>query len=216
MRALLRGRVSKSLMVMLLAMLMVVPSTISSIGGANASAATNHSKSKVTVATGSIVCQKVTGTITLSPPDRKGGTKPETMVWTIHASACTTSTSNASHVKSGGLTAVVHEATNACGALVGSQAVHATFTWSPKSVHSTAGTFSGFTFLQNKAGEEGFTLPNTRGTASVTGSFAGKNHGSLSRVTVYTNLTIARFRTVCESKAGLTGYKFISGTAKFS
>ena len=71
-------------------------------------------------------------------------------------------------------------------------------------------------FLQNKAGEEGFTLPNTRGTASVTGSFAGKNHGSLSRVTVYTNLTIARFRTVCESKAGLTGYKIISGTAKFS
>lgn len=210
------GRVSKSLMVMVLAMLVVVPSTISSIGGANASAATKHSKPKVTVATGSIVCHKVTGTITLSPPDRRGGTKPEKMVWTVHASACTTSKSNTSHVKSGGVTAVVHEATNACGGLVGSQALHATFTWSPTSIHSTAGTFSGFTFLQNKAGEEGFTLPNTRGTASVTGSFAGKNHGSLSRVTVYTNLTIARFRAACESKTGLTDYKIISGTAKFS
>ena len=191
----------------------MVFSVFSSLGAAHASAA---AKSKVTVATGSVTYRKVTGSISLSPPLRKGGTKPEKMTWTIHASACTTSKSNVKHVKGGGLTDVVRSPTNACGGVVSSKRLAPTLAWTPKSVHSTSASFSGFSFLQNKAGQEGFTIPNTGGNASVTGSFAGKDHGKRAVVTVYTNLTIAKFRTACKSKVGLTGYKIISGTAKFS
>jgi len=133
-----------------------------------------------------------------------------------HASACTTSKSNVKHVKGGGLTDVVRSPTNACGGGGVFKAHSAHPRVDPKSVHSTSASFSGFSFLQNKAGQEGFTIPNTGGNASVTGSFAGKDHGKRSVVTVYTNLTIAKFRTACKSKVGLTGYKIISGTAKFS
>ena len=72
------------------AVCIVVLSTFSMLAGANASAATKSSKSKVTVATGSIVCKKMIGTVTLSPPDQRGGTSPETQVFSIHAKGCHT------------------------------------------------------------------------------------------------------------------------------
>ena len=174
------------------------------------------SKSKVIVATGRVMCRKVTGSITLSPPLQKGGMKPEKMVWKIHVSDCTTTKSNVKHVKGVNMISIVHRPNNACGGVVYSKSMRPSFAWIPKSVHSTSASFSGFSFLQNKAGEEGFTMPNSGGSASVTGSFAGKDHGKRSVVTLYTNLTIAKFRTACESKAGLPGYKIISGTASFS
>ena len=111
---------------------------------------------------------------------------------------------------------VVPRPNNACGGVVFSKRMRPTFTCTPKSVHSTSASFSGWNWLKNKAGEEGFSMPNTGGTASATGSFAGKDHGKRSVVTLYTNLTIAKFAKACESKAGLVGYKVISGTAKFS
>lgn len=187
--------------------------TFSNSGGANASAA---AKPKVTVATGSVTCRKVSGSISASPPLRKGGTEPEKMVWSIRASDCTTSKSNIKHVKGGYLTTIARPPTNACGGLVYSHRVLPSFTWNPKSVHSTSASFSGFSFVQNTAGLEGFTLPNTGGSASVTGSFAGKDHGKRSVITVFTNLTISKFRSACESKAGLATYKIVSGTATFS
>jgi hypothetical protein len=207
------GFVGKSRSVTVLVALLMVFSVLSSPGGANASAA---AKSKVTVATGSVTCRKVTGSISLSPPLRKGGTKPEKMTFDFHASDCTTSKSNVKHVKGGGLVDVVQSPTNACGGVVFSKRLQVSFAWTPKSVHSTSASFSGFSFLQNEAGQEGFTIPNTGGSASAAGSFAGKDHGKRSVVTLYTNLTIAKFRTACKSKVGLTGYKVISGTATFS
>jgi hypothetical protein len=114
------------------------------------------------------------------------------------------------------MVSVVHRPNNACSGLVSSKSLSPSFAWIPKSVHSTAASFSGFSFLKNSAGEEGFTLPNTGGTASARGSFAGKDHGKRSVVTLYTNLTIAKFKTACESKAGLASYKIVSGTATIS
>ena len=78
-----RGSSWRSRVGTLLAVFMVVLSTSSMLASANASAATKSKKSKVTVATGSIVCKKVTGTVTLSPPDQRGGTTPETQVFSI-------------------------------------------------------------------------------------------------------------------------------------
>src|ERR1039458_3297448 len=90
------------------AVCIVVLSTFSMLAGANASAATKSSKSKVTVATGSIVCKKMIGTVTLSPPDQRGGTSPETQVFSIHAKGCHTAKSNVSHVNGASLTATLN------------------------------------------------------------------------------------------------------------
>ncbi len=138
------------------------------------------------------------------------------MTWKIDAGSCVTTKSNVKHVSGAKFTSIVHQTTNACGGLVYSKSLHPSFAWTPKSVHPTVATFSGFRFLENKAGEEGFTMPNTGGTARVVGSFAGKNRGASSDVTLYTSLTIAKFRAACDSSAGLSGYTIISGTATFS
>jgi hypothetical protein len=206
----------KSRSVVLFVALLAVLSVVSSLGGASASAAAKSSKSKVIVATGGVVCRKMAGTITLTPPERKGGTKPETIVFKVSISKCTTAKSNVSHVMGGSLKVTVHAPTNACGGLIGAKALHVPITWSPKSIHPTAGSFSGFGFVKNNAGYEGFTMPSTGGGASVKGSFAGKNHGARSTITAYTNMTVAKFATACKSKAGLSKYAITSGIVKFS
>jgi hypothetical protein len=211
-----RGSSWRSRVGTLSAVFMVVLSTSSMLASANASAATKSKKSKVTVATGSIVCKKVTGTVTFSPPDQRGGTTPETQVFSIHASGCHTTKSDVSHVKGASLTATLHRATNACAGLEGSAAFSATFAWSPNSIHDTVATFSGVTFMQNNAGDVGLTIPNTGGTASLKGSFAGKDHGAQSTITAFTNMTLGQFKAACDSTAGLSRYSIVSGTAKFS
>ena len=198
------------------AVFMVVLSTSSMLAGANASAATKSSKSRVTVATGSVVCNKMVGTVTLSPPDQRGGTTPETQVFSIHATGCRTAKSNVSHVNGASLTATLHRATNACSGLEGSALFSATFAWSPKSIHDTVATFSGVTYVHNNAGDVGFTIPNTGGTVSLKGSFAGKDHAAQSTITAFTNMTLGQFIAACDSTAGLSRYSIVSGTAKFS
>ena len=184
--------------------------------GLSASTASASAKSKVTVATGSVTCRRVTGSITLSPPLRAGGVEPERMEWRIHVSSCATTKSSVKRVSGVNIVSIVNRPNNACGGLVYSKAISSTFAWIPKSVHSTSASFSGFSFVKNPAGKEGFTMPNTGGTASVTGSFAGKDHGKRSVVTLYTNLSIADFTKACESKAGLASYHIVSGTASLS
>ena len=63
---------SKSKLVATLVVPLMVLSVFLSLGGANASAA-KSSKPKVIVATGRVMCRKVTGSIALSPPLQKGG-----------------------------------------------------------------------------------------------------------------------------------------------
>jgi hypothetical protein len=77
-------------------------------------------------------------------------------------------------------------------------------------------TFSGVNYIHNNAGDVGFTIPNTGGTASLKGSFAGKNHGAQSTITAFTNMTLGRFIAACDSTAGLSRYSIVSGTATFS
>jgi len=210
------GSMWKSRSVTILVVLSITSSALSGLGGVNAYGASKTSNAKATVATGSVTCSKITGSINLSPPDQRGGTKPENMVWSINVSNCVTTGSNVVHVKGVRWTAAVHETTNACGALVYSKALHPSLKWNPKSVHPTVAAFSGFTFVRNKAGQEGFIMPNPGGSASIKGSFAGKDRGARSVVTLYTNLTARQFLAACDSKAGLAGYRIVSGTATFS
>lgn len=207
------GRMARSRFIPVSLALVTMLSLLSGFADSTALAA---SKPKVVVATGSVTCHEVTGTITLSPALRRGGTTPETMVWKLRASGCRTSKSNVKAVTGGTLAIVAHQSTNACGNLVFSRRLQPTFSWAPRSVHATTATFSGWRFVRNSAGYEGFAMPNVGGTARVTGSFAGTDHGRRSVVTLFTNLTIATFTSACESPAGLARYTVTGGTATFS
>jgi hypothetical protein len=70
--------------------------------------------------------------------------------------------------------------------------------------------------VYNKAGDVGFTVPNTGGSATVTGSFAGTDHGKHSTATVFTNMTPIQFRDDCLSPTGLSRQAIVSGVATFS
>jgi len=197
-------------MVVLLVAVVVFSMTLVAMDSSSASA-----KSKV-VATGSVVCTKVTGSTTFHPPVHHIGTGPETQVFVFHASGCTTSKSNVKHVTSGSLTVSIHRASNSCVDMLLSQPSKGSGTWKPNTIHSTTASFSGFSFVNSKAGKAGFTVPNVGGKAVVTGSFAGTDHGARSTATVYTNLSALQFHAACMKPAGLAREPIVSGTAKFS
>ena len=197
------------------AVLVTVMSVISITPVAHASPS-QLTKHKVIVATGSVTCKKVTGSVTFQPAVRHVGTTPETQIVTFRASACSTKGSNVKHVTSGYLTVTVHRPSNSCIGLLSTELPKSTGTWRPSSIHSTTASFSGLAFVYNKVGDEGFTVPNVGGTAKVTGSFAGTDHGKRSTATLYTNMTPAQFRSACLSSTGLSRQAIVSGVATFS
>ncbi len=190
-------------------------STISLAGALDGPAGAS-SKPKVVVATGAIVCTKVTGSVTYHPPVHHVGTTPETQVFSFHASHCTTTGSNVRHVTGGSLTASVHRTVNSCIDLLQAKLSSAKVTWTPRSIHPSTTHFSGFVFVTNAAGDEGFKLPNPGGTATVAGSFAGKDHGARSSATVYINTTALQFRDACMAPAGVAREAIIGGRVSFS
>ena len=191
--------------------------TSSSASTTSSSTSISTSTSAPTVATGSITCSG-TGTVTFDPPLRKGGKSPETVTIAIAASTCTTSGSNVSKVTGASSTLTIHLASNACAALKTSNPAggHPTWTarWTPSSIASSTVTFSGHAIESNRAGDVGFVFPNSGGTASVTGSFAGSDHGALSSAAAYTDMTEQGVRNTCKSLGlpRLTG----TGTVKLS
>jgi hypothetical protein len=64
----------------------------------------------------------------------------------------------------------------------------------------------------NSAGDEGFTLPASGGTAKVTGSFAGSDLGATSTAQTFSNQTGKQLLTACGSSAGLASLQVASGT----
>lgn len=181
------------------------------------SASASRSATKGIVATGSVTCTHVTGSVSFTPAVRHVGSTSETQMITFHASRCITKNSNVKHVTSGTLVVTVHRPSNSCIGLLTTQLPKgSTGTWKPSTIHSTTALFSGFSFVYSKSGDVGFTVPNTGGTAKVTGSFPGKDHGKRSSATVYTNMTPTQFRDACLSSAGLSRQSITSGTATFS
>jgi hypothetical protein len=192
----------------------IIALSLAPLGGSPAVGATKHPK--VVVATGGVTCTKITGSITYHPAVRHVGTSAETQVFSFKASHCTTTHSNVKHVTGGSVTAVLHRPTNSCVDLLSSEPSAGTGQWTPKTIHSTSATFSGYTPVTNSHGDAGFTIPNTGGTARVKGSFAGANHGATSRATIYINMTTSQFVAACKSAAGLSRQSIISGVARFS
>jgi len=178
--------------------------------------ATKH-HAKVIVATGSITCSKVSGSVTYHPAEHHVSTGPVRIVFVFHASHCTTKHSNVKNVTGGSLSEVVTKPTNACASGISSHPVHATGTWTAKKMklHSTTGTFSGFGFVFANNGDVGVKIPNVGGTAHITGSFAGINHGATSTVVSYVNLTATEIRAACLSPKGLSSLRITRGRATY-
>ena len=178
---------------------------------ASADASKDHAK--MVVATGSIICNKVSGSVTYHPAEHHVSTGPVRIVFVFHASHCTTKDSNVKNVTGGSLSEVVTKPTNACASGISSHPVHATGTWTAKNVrlHSTTGTYSGFDFVIATNGDVGVVIPNSGGTAHITGSFAGTNHGATSKVVSYINLTATEIRAACLSPRGLSSVRITSG-----
>jgi hypothetical protein len=175
-----------------------------------------HASAKGTTATGSVTCTKVTGSITYRPAVRHVGSVPETQTFTFTARGCSTHNSNVHRVVSGTLKVSVRRSSNSCADLLVTHLSTSTGTWRPTSIRPTTATFSGYAYVFSKAGDIGFTVPNVGGTARVTGSFAGQDHGATSTATAYTNMTLTQFRAACLSASGLTRQTIVGGSARFS
>ena len=158
---------------------------------------------KLTVATGSITCRKLTGVVTFTPPVHVRLSQRETSAISLHASACTTNNSNVAHVSAGNLTFTTHGTVTGCSGLGQGRALSGIERWQPSSIAPSTVVAEGFARRANKA-------------VSVTGSFGGKAstieqenlHGS---ILVYTDRITGQLDAECKSPAGLSVLNIVSG-----
>lgn len=171
-----------------------------------------------TLATGHVVCHRVTGTITYSPALHHVGTKPETQKFVLHGSQCTTSGSNVHRVTGAILTATLHRPLDSCVEMLApvSSATPLTVTWLPHTIARSQVTFAGFTYVLGTGDHVGFRVPAPGGAARVTGSFAGTDHGEHATATLYTNITALQFRDACLTAKGVAHQSIVSGSASVS
>jgi hypothetical protein len=175
--------------------------------------------SAATAAPGTITCTHITGTITFTPALHATGTSNTEVAKTRTTSTgCTVSTGKAPSkgvTTSSITTTSTNDSANACAGLATSRPVteHAVWTHTPLIAPSTV-KFSGLMVATEPvSGDAGFTLPNTGGTASVTGSYPGTDHGATSTATVYINMTAAQIFTACGTTAGVAKLTLDAGSA---
>ncbi len=174
-----------------------------------------HGAAKV-VATGSVTCTKITGTITYRPAMHHVGTSTEVQTFSFTATHCTTKGSNVKRVISGTLTTTLHRTTNACATLLASEKASGVGHWKPASLAPTRGIFSGYHVIVAPNGDVGFALPNLGGSAHLTGSFAGRDHGRSSHAALYLAMTGSELLAACNSSAGLSRQTLAGGSVTFS
>lgn len=164
--------------------------------------------------TGTVTCTGVKGTITFSPPLVPGGTGTSTTTIKVTLTKCTTGGgSNITKVTKGTVTSTSSGSNDCTGSLTTSKPESLTTTWkSTPSAVPTSTSFSGFNL---NTSPEGFTLPNTGGTASGTGSFGGTDSGASSTATVdikgLTTKSCALGGTQSLSKLTISGGSSFSG-----
>jgi hypothetical protein len=90
---------------------------------------------------------------------------------------------------------------------------HAVWTHTPLIANSTV-KFTGLMVATEPTSmDAGFTLPNTGGSATVTGSYPGTDHGKTSTATVYINMTATAIFAACGTTAGVAKLTLDAGTA---
>ncbi len=164
-------------------------------------------------AKGSVTCASMTGSVTFSPPAKDGGTSPEVQRFTLTATHCTASAKGV-HVTRATIAATVRRPTNSCGALFESAPATGTVTWSTRSMKKSTFRFSSYSLAVSPTGQRGFRLPAPGGTARVTGSFAGADHGARSMAVGYLDLTASQFSAECASGSGLAHHRVVAGRAR--
>ena len=95
--------------------------------------------------------------------------------------------------------------------LLNPQLIAVDVTWSPASVHPSSTRISGYSIGVSPTGGGGFTLPNKGGTTTVTGSFAGTDHGASSSSAIYSDESAGQLIAACGSSGGLTSIAVSSG-----
>lgn len=166
----------------------------------------------IVVARGSVQCTGVTGSVDFAPPLTTKGTTAETTTISVTSTGCTVTGSNVNAVKSGIGSATISSPTNSCAGLLTPRPLQVHITWDPSLVHSSVVTFSGYTVDTNgPGGGGGFTLPDTGGTAKVSGSFAGSDKGAGSTAATYSSMTTNQLLAACGSSAGLASIPVTSG-----
>jgi len=154
------------------------------------------------VATGGIECDDARGAITFSPP--LTDTTPGVATVDFTVSDCTTAKSNAYHVTSGTVRATIADNREAtCLGILTSKPVTATIEWAPNTIRRSVLRFSGYAIVAGTGGDEGFQLPNSTGSVSVEGSFAGRNRGATTLAMVVSTETPAYLLGACSSATGL-------------
>ena len=163
------------------------------------------------VATGSVSCHGVSGSVRFSPPLTAKGTSPETTTIRVTARGCTASDSSVSTVASASAVATATSSSNACQGLLTSKGLTFTIHWAPSTITPTVVHYSGYAVsASNGKGE--FTLPNAGGTATVTGSFAGADHGARSTAQALSSESATGLVTACGSAGGLASIPVTSGS----
>jgi hypothetical protein len=190
-----------------LGLLAVVAAACSSGG----SSTTTSTSPPPKVATGTVICSDVTGALTFSPPLTTKGTSPESTAISLSASGCVTKGSNVATVATGAGSATISGTTNSCTNLLNPRALTVDITWSPSTIRPSVLTFSGYAPSTGPSNGEGFILPAPKGTAKVTGSFAGSDQGAASTAATYSGQTATQLLAACGSSAGLPSIQVTSG-----
>ena len=172
----------------------------------------DSSSSSAIVATGTITCGDITGTVSFSPPLTATGTSAERASISLTATGCTIGGgSNASHVGNGKINSSLSVPSNACGNLLNPQPISVDVAWTPASIHPSSIKVSGYSIGASPSGGGGFTLPNNGGTTQVAGSFAGSDRGASSTAAIYSDEGAGQLVAACGSAAGLASITVSSG-----
>ena len=164
------------------------------------------------VATGTVTCSAITGAVSFSPPLTTKGGSAETSSINVTSTGCTPSGSNVTSVTKGVGTATLSNTSNNCTGLLNAQPLTITIRWSPSTIKPTVVKFSSYAVTEVSGGKGAFDLPGTKGTASVTGSFAGSDGGAGSTSVAVSNETATQLLAGCGSSAGLVSIPVASGT----
>jgi hypothetical protein len=155
---------------------------------------------------GTLTCTAIKGTVSFKPTLTM---TPQTVKTTIKitVSGCTPSGGGATPTK-GTASSSSTTAGQTCTSLATGSTTPQTLTtkWSPTSIAPSTVTFSGYNPATNGMGDEGFSLPNTGGSASGSGSYMDGDSGASSTAVAYTNLTEAKLAADCAGK----GFKKLS------
>jgi hypothetical protein len=162
------------------------------------------------VATGSVSCGAVTGSLAFSPALSATGTAPQTTTIALKATGCSTSGSSASGVTGGTTTVTVHSPTSACSGVLTLRSLGLTIDWTPSAIRPSVVHFSEYSIVSSPSGSAGFAFPNPGGTATVVGSFTGSDRGAKSTASVFFSPSVAQVLAVCRS-SGLATLQVVAG-----